>query len=68
MALLDGCREGKHTPQLVEVQCPKCGEILEVFVKMGGMISETGRTVSDEACTCGHVITAGTPLGVLQRF
>ena len=24
--LLDGCHEGKHTPRLSEVKCPKCGE------------------------------------------
>ena len=24
--LLDGCHEGKHTPKLTEVRCPKCGE------------------------------------------
>ena len=23
--LLDGCHEGKHTPRLSEVKCPKCG-------------------------------------------
>ena len=24
--LLDGCHEGKHTPRLSEVKCPRCGE------------------------------------------
>lgn len=67
MALIDGCQEGKHTPRLVEVKCPKCGEELEVFVKMGGAISETGRIVSDESCRCGHVIAAGTPLQELEE-
>lgn len=67
MALLDGCQEGKHTPRLVEVKCPKCGEELEVFVKMGGSISETGRIVSDEICPCGNVIAAGTSLSDLEE-
>ena len=30
--LLDGCHEGKHTPRLAEVMCPKCGEWVEVFI------------------------------------
>ncbi len=67
MALIDGCQEGKHTPCLVEVKCPSCGEELEVFVKMGGAISETGRIVSDEKCPCGHVIAAGTALSELEE-
>lgn len=67
MALIDGCHEGKHTPRLVEVRCPKCGEELEVFVKMGGTPSQTGRIISDEPCACGHVIEAGTPIGQLEE-
>ena len=39
--LLKGCQEGKSTPRLTEVKCPKCGEVVEVFVKMGGAIGET---------------------------
>ena len=58
MALIDGCQEGKHTPLLVEIKCPKCGEELEVFVKMGGSLSETGRVVTDERCRCAHVVEA----------
>ena len=56
---LKGCQEGKGTPRLVEVKCPKCGEYVEVFVKMGGSIGQTGTLVSDEACTCGHILPAG---------
>ena len=67
MAILDGCHEGKHTPKLVEVKCPKCAEILEVFVRMGGSAKETGRTVSDEKCYCGYVIEGGTPLEALEE-
>ncbi len=66
MALLDGCQEGKHTPRLVEVRCPKCGEEMEVFVRLGGRIGETGCTVSDETCGCGCVIPSGTALTELE--
>lgn len=62
MAIIAGCHEGKHTPRLVEIKCPQCGEEVEVFVKMGGSATETGRIVSDETCTCGYVIESGTPL------
>ena len=30
--LLDGCHEGKHTPRLSEVKCPKCGEWVDVYI------------------------------------
>jgi len=58
--LIKGCQEGKGTPRLVEVKCPKCGEFVEVFVKMGGAIGETGTLVSDETCACGYVLPAGS--------
>ena len=60
MSLMSGCQEGKGTPRLVEVKCPNCGEMVEVFVKMGGAIGETGTLVSDETCTCGHILPAGS--------
>ncbi len=56
-----GCQEGKGTPKLTEIVCPRCGEIMEVFVKMGGGVTETGRLASDEACSCGFVAEAGMP-------
>lgn len=57
-----GCQEGKMTPKLTEVYCPRCGSIMEIFVKMGGGATETGRLVSDESCPdCGYVAEAGTP-------
>lgn len=58
--LIRGCQEGKTTPRLEEVKCPKCGERVEVFVKMGGAIGETGTLVSDETCACGQVLPAGS--------
>ena len=67
MALLDGCQEGKHTPKLVEVICPKCKNVVEVFEKMGGRPGETGTVVHDEACDCGYVIQSGTALADLEK-
>lgn len=58
--LLDGCHEGKHTPRLAEVKCPKCGEWVEVFIKMGGAPGQTGTLVSDEHCSCGQLLPAGS--------
>ena len=60
--LINGCQDGKHTPRLVEVLCPNCGEIVDVFVKMGGMPGLTGTLVSSETCVCGHVLGEGTYL------
>lgn len=65
--LLNGCQEGKGKPRLVEVKCPVCGEIVEVFVKMGGAIGQTGTLVSDERCECGHVLRAGSPLSAFEK-
>ena len=60
MALIKGCQEGKGTPRLKEVKCPRCGEWLDVFVHMGGAPGKTGTLASDETCICGHVLQAGT--------
>ena len=59
--LIEGCQEGKHTPRLSEVKCPRCGEYVEVFVIMGGRAGQTGTLASNETCTCGFVLAAGTP-------
>lgn len=58
--LLKGCQEGKGTPRLVEVKCPKCRQLVEVFVKMGGTIGQTGTLASDEKCACGYVLRMGS--------
>lgn len=58
--LLKGCQEGKGTPRLAEVKCPKCGEYVEVFVLMGGAIGKTGTLAGDEVCSCGHILPAGS--------
>ena len=60
MRLLDGCHEGKHTPRLTEVKCPRCGEWVEVFVKMGGAAGQTGTLIADEVCECGFQLAAGS--------
>ena len=58
--LLNGCQEGKGPPRLTEVKCPNCGTWVEVFVKMGGAVGQTGTLVADEKCECGFVLAAGT--------
>ena len=58
--LINGCHEGKHTPRLTEVKCPKCGEWVDVFVKMGGAPGQTGTLIADEVCPCGCVLLAGS--------
>ena len=58
--LIKGCQEGKATPRLTEVKCPKCGKWVEVFVLMGGPIGKTGTLVSDEICACGYVMPCGS--------
>ena len=58
--LINGCHEGKHTPRLTEVKWPKCGEWVDVFVKMGGAPGQTGTLIADEVCPCGCVLPAGS--------
>lgn len=60
MPLIKGCQEGKATPRLVEVKCPRCGEYVEVFVLMGGAVGKTGTLASDERCQCGYLLPAGS--------
>jgi hypothetical protein len=33
---------------------------VEVFIKMGGAVGQTGTLVADERCGCGFVLKAGT--------
>lgn len=44
----------------MEVKCPKCGELVEVFILMGGPIGKTGTLANDETCACGHILPAGS--------
>lgn len=66
--LLNGCQEGKATPKLVEILCPDCGEIVEVFVKMGGAVGQMGTLAADEPCPgCGRVLKAGSYLSEYEE-
>ena len=66
MAFISGCQEGKATPRLVEVLCPKCRNIMDVFVRMGA--ENTGRTAAAEKCdSCGYVIEEGIVLTTLEE-
>lgn len=65
--LINGCHEGKHTPRLVEVLCPNCGEPVDVFVIMGGAPGQTGTLAAAEICTCGYTLEAGTYLTEYQE-
>lgn len=58
--LIEGCQEGKHTPRLEEVRCPRCGEWVDVFVRMGGAYGQTGTLASDEQCICGYILPEGS--------
>ena len=58
--LINGCQEGKGTPRLVELKCPKCGEYVEAFVIMGGAIGKTGTLAANEICLCGYVLPEGS--------
>ena len=58
--LINGCQEGKGTPRLVELKCPKCGEYVEAFVIMGGAIGKTGTVAANEICLCGYVLPEGS--------
>ena len=68
MALLEGCQDANRTPEMVEVLCPECGEILEVFIEQGGFYGKTGTTVGEVKCEkCGHVIEEMTYLDTLEK-
>lgn len=56
--IINGCQDGKHTPRLSEVKCPKCGEYVDVFVVMSS--NKTGTLYTDEKCSCGHILPAGS--------
>ena len=65
----NGCQEGKATPRLTEIRCPKCGEAVEVFVRMGGSIGQTGTLVADESCPgCGHILPARSYLSDYEAY
>ena len=65
--LIDGCQDGKHTPRLMEVKCPKCGEYVDIFVIMGGAAGMTGTLASDEVCVCGNILPMGSYAGEYEE-
>ena len=67
--ILAGCQEGKATPKLTEVKCPQCGDVIELFVRMGGGVNETGRTVGDGACEkCGYAVPEGSSISEFEPY
>ena len=58
--VISGCHEGKHTPRLSEVKCPKCGAWVDVFIIMGGRPGQTGTQKKKKKCSCGHILPAGS--------
>ena len=68
MSILNGCQEGKATPKLMEVICPKCGAIMEIFVRMGGDAGQTGTLVEQARCdACGYVAEEGTEAASFRK-
>ncbi len=69
MSFLNGCQEGKATPKLMEVACPKCGALMEIFVRMGGEIGRTGTLVEKSVCEmCGYEAEDGTGADQFRSF
>ena len=57
---MSGCHDARNAITILEVICPKCGEIIEAF----GM---DGKVRTDAKCEeCGHVIPLGTPVEELE--
>ena len=36
MPIIEGCHEGKHTPKLLDVLCPNCGEEITIELECDG--------------------------------
>jgi len=69
MAILSGCQEGKATPRLTEVKCPKCGALMEIFVIMGGAAGKTGTLAVDAVCeNCKATASEGTPASDFEAY
>ncbi|MCD8023196.1 MAG: hypothetical protein LUF30_09590 [Lachnospiraceae bacterium] len=53
MSVLAGCHNARNMVTIEEIQCPACGEIMEVFIR-DGMIA------ADAICECcGYWTAAG---------
>ena len=61
----EGCQEGKSTPKLQEIKCPKCGADMEIFVSMQD--SQAGTLAEEAKCDkCGYTVAAGTPVSEIK--
>ena len=49
------CQEARNAITILEVECPQCGDSVEVFVKDGVVCTE-----------CGNTIEQSTPIGNLK--
>ena len=69
MSILQGCQEGKSTPKLVEIKCPQCGEVIEVFIRLGGLKNAAGVTVGDAKCEkCGYAVPEDTDVSKFESI
>lgn len=54
------CQEARNAITILEVECPQCGDCVEVFVK-------DGVVCTDSVCTaCGNIIEQSTPIGDMK--
>ena len=54
MSVMDGCHEARQAVTIGEMDCPRCGESVEIFIKDGFL-------AADAVCdSCGNVIAAGS--------
>lgn len=54
------CQEARNAVTILEVECPQCGEGVEVFVK-------DSVVCTDSACTeCDKIIEQSTPIGDMK--
>lgn len=61
MSVMEGCHGAKNRVEIVEMDCPRCGGVIELFVK-------EGLTVGDAKCeTCGYEVSAGSPAEPSQQ-
>lgn len=57
---MTGCQEARNAVTILEVCCPRCREVMEVFVKDGAVCT-------DSVCEiCGYQIEEATAQGELK--
>lgn len=57
---MSGCHEARNAITIIEVTCPSCSEVIEVFVRDGTLCTDSG------CPECGTILAQGTPIGELQ--